>query len=1141
MKFNHVCKPGSGMRFRLIFLFCITVTLATLAWAQGVTGVISGIVSDPTKAAIEGATVTITNANTGVVAWTGKTNSSGLYRAPNMPVGRYNIVVTATGFKSQTVSAVELTVDQRADVPITMTVGEVAESVTVNGDTQAQLATDTASLGNTVTPQQIQDLPLPSRSLYNLLSLTPGVSSGGDITSQGGLNSAQLSINGSRTLNSEFLIDGVSVVTGSTGGPQTLPPTDSIREFKVLASSYSAEYGRTSGAMVTMVTLSGENTPHGAAYGYFRNEDLDANNYFNNLLRKPRPEDRYNLFGGKLGGPVIIPKVYNGKNKTFFFINYEGLLQASPYNIPSSVPYGAYATGNFSASPTIVYNPATKAPFAGNIIPASLLDPAALKILSLVPAPNSAGTLNATDNIVTNNFVSIGSSHPTTNTGVFRVDESISDTLRVFATFVHFNNFSPIQPTFPGSPLESSTGDSETTGYESTVGLTKTWSPTFITEARVAFFRNNSEIRPPSAGIDVQSTLGIGTSYGIAAPEISISGFSMLGTNTNTQRTQIDNNYQTYINNSKSIGNHLIQFGVQLRKNQFDDQNPTGDVNGSYNFTGEITNGKNTGGDAINALADFLLGDTKTPTYSLPQPLIGRRNYNLGLYLQDDWKVTPKLTLNLGLRWEYETPLSTANNEYARVDPTTGMVLFAGKNTSDTLGLSASKLNFGPRIGLAYSPDTKTVIRSGFGIFYAGIFSDLGGQVLFPGYTVEQAFPNLGTGIPQPFKLSQGMPSVVTNNVQNPQANIAQFGTPSNPLTLTDYDGFTQASPLPYAEQWNIGVQRELGRGTVAEVNYVGTHGVHLAVNLPTNTVPYNPAIDSAVAFANTTTTTQQARPYPGIGSFNSLNMMGGSNYNAVQMSVRRQAGESLTFVANYTFSRSIDDASGLYSFSQPSGLNLGQFPNQFLSLNRGLSEFDRTNDFTAAILYKTKGNIFLRNFEFYPMFTAHTGLPFYISQSNENPAQAGTGQRPFDISPSTSLYTPETPNGTGVQYLLPPTASNFPLTPAGPLFVGSGSSRVQVLPVDIGSLGRNVVRGPGQLDLNLAVGRVFAIRERLKFTIRAEAYNALNHTNFNPPSGALALTTNAAGQPIWNSPSYGLITGAGQSRYLQLLARFDF
>jgi hypothetical protein len=1111
------------------------------AWAQGVTGSISGTVSDPTHAGIQGAGVAIANSDTGVVVWSGKTNEAGVYRAPDLPVGNYNIAVEAAGFKRQQVQNVHLAVDQRADVGVAMQLGEIAETVKVEGTTAGQLATDTSSLGNTITPTQVQDLPLPSRNVLNLLALTPGVSSGGDITGQSGLSTSQLSINGSRTLNTDFLLDGVSVVTGSTGGPQTLPPVDSIHEFKVLSSSYSAEYGRSSGGMITLVTNSGANQYHGAAYGYFRNEALDANNYFSNVIAKPRSEDRYNLFGGKIGGPLNLPH-YKAANKTFFFLNYEGLIQASPYSNTSSVPYGAYATGNFSGSPTVVDDPLSKTPFPGNAIPGNRINSAAPKILSLVPAPNSPGTPNTADNIATNNFVSIGSSHPTNNTGVARLDEAVNDTTRIFGTFVHFNNYSPLQPVFPGSPLDSAVGNSSTTGYESTLGLTRIWGPTLVTDVRFGFFRNNSEIAPPSAGINVQQTLGIGTSYGIAAPEINISGFSMLGTNTNTQRTQIDNNYQVDVNNSKSVGNHLIQFGVQLRKNEFDDLNPTGDVNGIYTFNGSISNPKNSSGDAITALADFLLGDIQTASYSLPQPLIGRRNRNLGLYLQDDWKIRRNLTLNLGLRWEYESPFTAAHNEYSRIDPTTGQVLFAGQNASSTLNLSGARLNFAPRVGFAYTPFSKTVIHAGFGIFYAGIFSDLGGQVLFPGYTVVQAFSNLGTGIAQPFSLSQGMPSVVANNPKNPQANIAQFNGPSNPLTVTDYDGFTQTNRLPYAEQWNFGIQREVAKGIIADASYVGSHGVHLAINLPTNQVPYNVATDNALAQANTTLTTQEARPFPGIGSFNSLNMEGTASYDAFQASVHRQFGGNSTFVVNYTWSKSMDDASGIYSFSQPSGLNLGEFPAQFLNINKSLSEFNRKNDVTAAFQYRTKGNKWVRNFQIFPMFSAHSGLPLYVGQSNENAAQTGTNQqRPNLVGPGTSLYSPEVPNGTGVQYLIPDTAANFPLAPTGPYFIGSGASRVMAIPTSIGNLGRNVYNAPGQLDLNVSVGRAFDIGERLKFTVRMEAYNALNHTNFSAPSSSLALTTNTGNQVIFNSTSFGLITAAGQARFLQLAARFDF
>lgn len=276
----------------------------------------------------------------------------------------------------------------------------------------------------------------------------------------------------------------------------------------------------------------------------------------------------------------------------------------------------------------------------------------------------------------------------------------------------------------------------------------------------------------------------------------------------------------------------------------------------------------------------------------------------------------------------------------------------------------------------------KTVIHSGFGIFYAGFFSDLGGQVLFPGYNVEQPFNNLGTGVAQPFKLSQGMPHVATKNPNDPEANITQFNSPSNPLTLSAYDGFTKARPTPYAEEWNFGIQQEFTKDVIFDMNYVGSTGVHLAVNLPTNTVPYNPAIDDAVAKANTTLATQLARPFPTIGSFNSLIMIGSSSYNALQASVNRRFGNNLAFTASYVWSKSIDDASGLYSFSQPSGLNLGQFPQLSLAINRGLSEFNRTNAFNAAIEYTTKGNRWVRNFQLFPMLSVQTGLPLYIGQS---------------------------------------------------------------------------------------------------------------------------------------------------------------
>jgi hypothetical protein len=942
---------------------CVLCVLALIALAPNTvraqnTGVISGTVTDPSKAVIANAAVSIINSDTKTRVWHGMTNGAGIYRAPALAAGRYDVTIEASGFKKASVSGLNLAVDQRSDISVMLTPGAVAESVTVEGDLQGQLATDSSSLGNVINTSQVENLPLPSRNILNLLSLTPGVSSGGDAT---GINASQLSVNGSRTLNSEFMVDGISVVSGSTGGVQTLPPTDAIREFKVLTSAYSAEYGRTSGAIVTMVINDGTDLYHGGLYEYFRNEDLNANSFFNNLRGEPRSEDRYNLFGVKLGGPLSIPKVYNGKDKTFFFFDYEGLRQEAPFANTSSVPSDVFRNGNFSSSPTLVYDPTSKAPFPNNAIPATRINSAAAKILGVLPAPNSPGSLDKADNLAVNNLVEVGATQNTSNNYTTRIDHNFSDSNRVYGTLTHFDASSPTQPKIPG-PLENNTGPSTTTGYQAAVSWIHIWSATFLTEFHFGFWRNNAEIIPPSLGVNVQQVFGIARSIGPAAPTFNLSGWSQYGLNSNTLRSQIDDNYQPSLSATKVWGNHLFKFGVQMRKDEFNIYNPGGTGNsgwftGSYTFNGEITSKTNNGGDPVNSLADFLLGDVKTSGYALPQPPAGRRNYNLGIFAQDDWKVTSKLTLNLGLRWEYESPMTSSNGIYSRVDPTTGQVLFPTINSSGPLGLTANKTNFAPRVGMAYSVTPKTVFRAGFGIFYSQIFSDLGAQVLFPGYTISQAFTNLGTGIAQPFALSQGMPLIAVQNLNNPQSTLSQFG-PSNPLSASA--SFGQISPLPYSEEWNFGVQQEIFRGTILDVNYVGSAGDHLPLNLPYNQVPY--AAGTLLADVNTTVNTQHTRPYPNIGGFSSVVMAGHSTYNGLQNSVRRQYSSNLAFVANYTWSKSIDDGDGLFSFSQPEGINVGQFPQQFRNYDRALSEFDRTNNMTAAIQYRTKGSWWMRD-----------------------------------------------------------------------------------------------------------------------------------------------------------------------------------
>jgi Carboxypeptidase regulatory-like domain/TonB dependent receptor-like, beta-barrel/TonB-dependent Receptor Plug Domain len=1130
-----------GFQMRRTFVtgaFALICILGGSLFGQVLTGMISGTVSDSSGAVVPSAMVTIVNADTGVTVFQGATNESGLYRAPSLPVSRYDVIVELPGFKRVQISGINLTVDQRAAINVTLQLGAVEESITVAGQTAGQLATESSSLGNTINMTQVQNLPLPNRNILNLLSLTAGISSGGDATS---INASQLSMNGSRTVNSEFTVNGVSVVSGSTGGVQTLPSADAIREVKVLTSAYSAEYGRTSGGTVTLITNSGTDQYHGGVYEYFRNEALNANNFFNNVLGKPRSQDRYNLFGGKLGGPVRIPKLYDGKDRTFFFFNYEGLRQSSPYFNTSTVPDAAFRSGNFSGARVPVFDPSTNTAFDGNTIPVGRIDTAAAKILSVLPLPNSPGSFDASTGVTVNNLVEIGSTKPSNNSYTGRIDESLSAKDRMFGVLTHFNNQSPAQPKIPG-PLENNVGPGVTTGYQVIIGYTHTFSSTLLLDTRMGYWRNDSEIQPPSLGINVQNVFGIQRSIGPASPTFKISGWTDYGLNSNTLRSQIDNNFQPSGSLTKVWRNHVVKFGVDLRKNQFNIYNPGGTGNsgwftGQYTFNGEITSSTHNSGNPVNSLADFLLGAVKSSGYALPQPPAGRRNSNLGIYVQDDWKAAPKLTLNLGVRYEYESPMTSSNNIYSRVDTNTGQVLFAGINASPTLNLEASKLNFAPRVGLAYNFTPKTVIRSGFGIFYSQIFSDLGAQVLFPGYTISQSFGSLGTGIAQPFTLSQGMPLIAVQNLQNPQSTLSQFG-PTNPLSASA--SFAEAGPLPYASQWNFGLQREVARGLIFEANYAGSSGVHLPLNLPYNRIPFSAATQAAQV--GTQVFTQSLRPFPSVAAFNAISMAGHSSYHGLQITAQRQYSGNLAFIANYTRSKSIDDGSGLFSFSQPEVFDEGQFPAEFRQYERAVSAFDRPNVFSAAVQYRTSGPRWLRNIEFDPIITARDGLPTSITQNNLN--SAARGLRPNVINTASIYVEHPYANGTGIQYLLPVSAANFPLGPVGPLFTGSGATRTLVLPAGIGTLGRNAVRTPGEFNVDLAVGREFPIREAVKFKLRAEAFNIFNHTNFRGPSTSsvsLTATTNAQGEPIYNSPGFGIITAARAARFMQLVARIEF
>lgn len=1101
------------------------------AGAQSLQGVFSGEVRDSSGGMVIGADVTIRNAASNAIVFRGKTDRNGAYVAPAIPAANYHLSFVAPGFSTVEIRDVSLQVDQRATISAVLSPGQVSESVTVVGEALGKLKTESSSIDEVITSSQVRSLPLASRNALNLLSLVGGVSAGGGPTSP---NSSQISMNGSRPLNNEVMVDGVSVLSGQSGSITRLPSTEAIREVKILTSAYSAEYGRTSGGFVNAVIDSGTKDYHGGLYEYFRNEVLNANNFFNNAQGLPRQSDRYNQFGGKLGGPVRVPKLYDGKDRTFFFFIYEGLRRTSPSTRTSTIADESFRLGDFSSSPVAVRDPSTGAPFPGNRIPSGRIDSAAARIMSHLPAPNQAGTADPANGRRLNNYSFQESVKPFSDEITLRLDHSFSEgKSRVFGRYTWYEFDNPAGRTMPG-PLNNRRGNEMPAGHQLSAGYTRMISPSLFLELNFALgYNNQQQVLAPDSAFNVPEVLGIQRASWEAAPRFNISNYSTLGIESGTLSSQITITPNTTAAVTWTNSRHLVKMGVQVRNSRFDVFAPTGDFSGTYNFNGEVTHTTNATGNPVNSLADMLLGRIQTGQYSVPQPAVIRSNYNLGLFVQDDWKVSRNLTLNLGMRYEYESPIVVSDNIYSRINPVTGGLLAAGKNASRALDMSAPRFNLAPRVGVAYSIGPNTVIRSAAGLFFGQVFSNLGGGVNFPGFSATQVFPDLGIGVAQPFALREGMPLTARVDLSDPFF-VERIATPANPLSPSAQ--FTGLSPLPSSWQWNFGLQHEVKGWAVFDASYVATRGLHLPLSLAENAAPFGRADELALVGSNLAI--QNARPFPTVTQFGSTAHAGDSSYHSLQTRATRQFS-NLVLLGSYTWSKAIDDGSGLGANSQPNGLDAGQFPYLYRRLDRSVSAFDRRHAFTLALQYTTKGPWWLRDIQIAPIFVTRTGLADTITQSNLHPSVVQ--QRPHAIGSNEDLYVTPVSTGTAIRYLMPANDPAFPLAPSGPLVATVQGSRRLLIPASIGTLGRNTIRLPGATTLDLAVSRRFRVTEKAWLLVRAEAFNALNQVNLGAPSTALAVSTTSSGQPIFNSPSFGLITSALGARSMQMVLRLEF
>ncbi len=1084
-------------------VLALLAVFSALVLGQSNVGSVTGIVTDRTGAVVPGATITITNRDTGVVFRT-RTNEAGVYGAPSLIAGPYTVELEAAGFKKYQVQNLSLETGQKLRLDAVLDVGELREQVEVQAAV-TPLQQESAEVSKTITSSEIRNIPLSFRTAYGLMVLATGISSTGNDPSLIGPDDV-VSINGSRKGSNAFMIDGAST-THIGGIPERLGSIEAIHEAKILASTYSAEYGRTSGGVVMFQVKSGTQQYHGSLYEFHRNNALNANQWENNARGTRQNALIRNEFGASAGGPF--PKIRN----LFFFGSYEGLRDRIPGSKTRTIPGPALRGGNFAGLPVVVNDPLNGAPLPGNAIPVARLDPAAVKLLALFPTPNVAGVLNARYGIRSSNWALPLPTSDYKNFGIGRLDYNPNEKQKFFFTFSHINEGPRDNGRDFLNVLNTTVGPRFRNIRRATFGYTRFLRSNLTSEFIASSQRDPRVIKPWYPEFDVTKELGIVRKIGATLPIINLSGFGSYGNNSLEHWVHQPSSMQNIVTWIR--GAHNIRAGGQLFQNQFW-YISAGNTAGNYSFNGEIT-GLGAGGrdNPVNALGDLLLGAVKTASIPVTQIPIARLSYNLALFVNDDWKLTRRLTVNLGVRYEFETRQIVKNNGYSRVDLATGDLLVAGQNATRNLNLNNHYWNFAPRLGIAYTLAEKTVLRSGFGLFRSTFWVDNGAMVSYPGWTGSQVQVDRGLGRAQPFRFVQGFPVEQVPAVTSP-LQLAAAATVASPLSVGSltYDPNDQ---LPVNYQWNLGLQREVGFHTVLDLAYVASRSLYLARTIQAN----NPGLDKAPDVVIRRVPLQQVRPYPRYSAFNAVRYDAQGSYHSVQFRASRRFSGGLTLDGNYTFSKNIDTASAVEdSF---------QIPWQYFSIEKGLSSLDRPHLFTLGWVYELplgqgkplfSGHrvlaAVLGGFQVNGVLNASSGRPVTIRQTNSNLILAA--QRPDVIDPSRLDGKVGEPFYAGAtrRWLIAPDAQNFPFKPSSNL--------------GFGNLGRNTSREPGFWNLNLSVFRRIPLTERASLELRFEAFNTLNHPNYLDP------TSNNI-----NDPNYGLIAGTAPARQVQIGARISF
>lgn len=1057
-------RRGDSYKHRNPLASCIFACLVAspMLPAQVSGGAFRGEVRDQSNGIVRQASIVIQSIDAGTIVKE-TSNGEGLYTTPTLVPGSYKLTASKKGFHDSVFGPVVLDVSQVVRVDFVLAIGAEAQSIDVAASGAQLLSAESADLAQVIVSKQVSDIPLNGRQWQQLITLSPGVTPGapGETGSPNPVN-----VNGQRSKSNLYLVDGLSTTSSAQGrGDSFNIPLDAVREFSVQAGAYSAEYGDVAGGVVNLQSKSGTNQWHGSLFEFLRNDAFDAANFFSNATGQPKNELRYNQFGGAIGGPIR-------RNRTFVFADYQGTLTHNARPAITSVPTSAERQGDFSSLAAPIYNPfgasLARTPFNGNVIPSSLIDPAAAAITALLPQPNQFGANGqalpfnnyAVTRLATSNFEAFD----------LRADHQFSPGNSIFARY-SFQHTDAVSPSIFGDPLGGTIfGAGPSSAGAQNAGIGHFWqiAPSLTNEIRVGLMRQTTSLRQADYGQNLAQQFGIPgvnlNAHTSGLPAIAVAGLFNIGDSLLTPLYLAATDWSA---SEKAVwvkGRHILRVG-------FDYQHELGSTGylvygrGFYTYL-NLTTSSLAGKPGGNAFASFLTGAPFQVLHdTFPAGLIGLISARSGFYAQDDIKLTPTLTVNVGARYDIMPYPREMHNRLSNFDPATGAMLLAGINVDPHL-VQTDYHDAAPRVGLAWSPGGSTVLRAGYGI---GFVDPLGGEGALNSNEFNLPFYYVSNFTQFPFTrqtttLSKGLPALAIPSPSAPTGNQRYI----DPLERN-----------AYSQTWSLGVQRALGRTLMAEIDYVGTSGTGLltAANI-------NAALPGS-------TNPVGRQPYgPALGEIRELSDSAHSIYHGLQSKLEQRFSRGLYFVASYTWSKAIDNQSN----GTDNVVASGQYPQdpRNSSLDRGLSSFDVAQRFAGSFVWELPlgrgrygSNLpgpvssLIGGWQVSGIFTAQSGSPFSVMMACADVNAQGNDCRPDRIA-SGAL-----PGGSqSIAEWFNRAAFAIPSAPA------------------YGNAGRNILPGPGLQNLDFSLSRSFRWddNEARRLQIRGEFFNSLNHTNFGLP-----------------------------------------